>query len=175
MALTVPSKTKNKSHDTHSVQYDAAFTLQFGNFATPTGVIASTAIQAQYLLGYSTKILAVKVNADSITNAAGTFAFNVAAGLVAETGVSPLNDAIATAGQSIFAADQIIAVQVANATQTFVPDQPDAIWLGGTRLTLRFTVGAGGSGANVTVALLCKTWDNKGSISVPINFATDLA
>jgi hypothetical protein len=172
MPLTIPSKTRNKSHDTHSVQYDAAFTLQFGNFASPGNGIVSTTVQAQNLLGYSVKILAVKVNADAVV---ATFAFNVVAGLVAETGVSPLNDAIATAGQSIFAADQAVAVQAANATQTFVPDQPDAIWVGGTRLTLRFVTGTPGAATNIAVALLCKTWDNKGPISVPINFATDLA
>lgn len=165
--------------------FDDLFQKDFALVASLSGGIANSAIQGRLPLAQRMVIVKIVVNVTAFTAPTGTSAtaaFNIVVGTGAEAGTIGSPQAVAAAGQSVFAVDKSFATITPDTPFVYVPDNPEA-WYGNegvgadilSLLTLRVTLSGGstnGSLSNLQVGLLLATVDTKPEINTA-NPATD--
>jgi hypothetical protein len=126
-----------KTHFFESVAFGALSQVEFPPVAALGAAVANTTVQERLAVGQRFKIVKIIVNL--LAAAVGAATFNVVVGTGAEAGTVAAKDGVATAGQSVFAADKVITAQTADVPVAYFPDQPDAIYDTAQLLTLRNT------------------------------------
>lgn len=193
--------TRAKDHGSMQTAFpfDSLETLQFSPISL-TANQANSVVQERIFLPTAVKIYRVIAGFGSAPGVAGTCSINIVAGTAAETGTLPTPDtdyagqpayppAYASAGQSLFLADQVLTMTADTATvltpnaaagSGYPANTPgkawDALWgPGGAEITLR-TVTNGAAAGRLYVALLVKYYDptyNK-PVLTGFNAATDI-
>lgn len=192
MATGVFNKTRAKQHSPGAAAYDALQNLKFtggANYTLATDSYtvaapgANTTEQARLMLPHNFKIYGLWLNPGITGGSLPTATSNInvvlatANNVVAETGAAPPNDTtdagttpatVATAGQSLFAADKRIdnISGLTLDTPVFIAaDSPDAIWPEGGLLVLRVT----GSGTVTKISVTLAGFPYDINFSKPIN------
>lgn len=164
-----------KKHNLQAFAFDSVSQANFALVAAIGAAVANTTLQGQLILPSACKIAKVAVNLTAIDNVAGTDSFNIVVGTTGAytqgNTMLPDNSAIngyptqfAVAGNSVFTNDVGFSptnfpgiTTAAGGNAVLVPTVWDAVYPGGTVLTLRATtIASTGSITNLLVGLcLC--------------------